>query len=381
MPARTETEGKRRVRAALLTEENEPLVVTEVRDPDVSPDGVIVRTGACGVCRTDVHHWLGDWEWLGFERRLPLVLGHEMAGEVVEVGRDARRVRVGDRVTAPFHLACGACERCTAGQSNLCRRALYLGSSVPGAFAEYVAIANADLNCIPLPEAMSDEAGATLGCRYTTVWHGLVDLARVASGETVVVVGAGGGVGACAVQLSAALGARVIAVDVTSAKLDVARRAGADLVLDGSRPFEDAVREAADGGADVTLDAVARHETLRSCLLSLRAGGRHVQIGMTGQDERGEIAIPIDRVVAFELKLFGVSGNPHASYPAMLDVLSSGRCDPAALIGARIGLGELNQALTAMRDFTSTGIAVVDDFGAHEPQIAAASDRRPDRIV
>jgi D-arabinose 1-dehydrogenase-like Zn-dependent alcohol dehydrogenase len=351
------------MRAATFIGAGEPLEIREVALPDVPADGVRVETLAAGVCRSDIHNWLGDWHWLGFENPVPRILGHEMAGVVVETGPLVRRINVGDRVTIPFHVACGVCARCRSSETNLCSRALYLGGSLPGAFAEYVAIPRADLNCVRLPDEVSIEAGAALGCRFMTAWHGLNDLARVQPGEWVVVIGAGGGVGLSAVSLSQALGARVIAVDRSDEKLAAAQRAGAERVIKAvDDPFEEQVLELTRGGADVSLDAVAKQSTVRSALLALRAGGRHVQVGMTDASEQGDITIPIDRVVAGELKLLGVSGNPHANYAPLLELVRSGRCDPAALIGSRIALDDINDAFAKVRDYEAKGVVMVTQF-------------------
>src|SRR6185437_4820152 len=151
----------------------------------------------------------------------PITMGHEFAGEVVEVGSEVTAVRAGDRVAVPFHVACGTCGYCRQVRSNLCDAMEVLGMTHDGGYAQYVRAVNADLNCVPLPEAVSYDAAAARGCLFMTSWHALQHQARLRAGEWLAVHGVGG-IGLSAVQIGAASGAAVIAVDIDDRKLEAA---------------------------------------------------------------------------------------------------------------------------------------------------------------
>jgi len=176
---------------------------------------------ATGVCRSDWHAWAGHDD-IAF----PHVPGHELAGVVVEVGEQVSRWEVGDRVTVPFVCGCGLCEWCLAGDAQVCPSQHQPGFTHWGSFAEYVVLHAADTNLVGLPEQVSFATAASLGCRFATAYRALVGRARVAEGEWVTVIGAGG-VGLSVVMIARALGARVVAVDRNLEALAVASELGA----------------------------------------------------------------------------------------------------------------------------------------------------------
>ena len=202
------------MRAARLTGWRQPLDLTSVPDPAPPKDGVVLRVLACGVCRSDWHAWTGSDP----DVALPMTPGHEYCGEVVAIGPDVTRWRVGDRVIAPFILACGTCGDCAAGHQTICATQVVPGFTCDGAFAELIAVDHADANLSVLPETMDPTIAAALGCRVTTAWQALVGRAQVQAGEWVAVFG-GGGVGISALLLARALGARVVVVDIAEDKL------------------------------------------------------------------------------------------------------------------------------------------------------------------
>src|SRR5919106_4602125 len=185
------------MKAAVLEAYREPLVVREVPDPTPAPHRAVVRVEANGICRSDWHAWAGHWP--GF-LKLPHVLGHEMCGVVEDVGSGVEKHRPGDRVIVPFSGGEGACQWCHAGLPNLCETPVMPGFRSWGGFARYVAVDHADLNLVALPEAVSFVAGAGMGCRFMTAYHGLTSRAVVQPGEWVVVHGCGG-VGLSAVEI------------------------------------------------------------------------------------------------------------------------------------------------------------------------------------
>src|SRR6185312_84548 len=215
-----------------------PLTVRDLAAPDPAADGVVVEVAASGICRSDWHAWQGHDP----DVVLPHVPGHELAGTVAAVGAGVRRWRVGDRVTVPFVNACGRCAQCAAGEHQVCPEQTQPGFTHWGSLAELVALDAADVNLVRLPDDLDDVTAAALGCRYATAFRAVVQVGRVRPGEWVAVHGCGG-VGLSAVQIAAASGARVVAVDVAAGALALARELGAEHVVDGVGDVPAAVAE------------------------------------------------------------------------------------------------------------------------------------------
>ena len=317
--------------------------VREVPGPVPSAAGVVVRVEATGLCRSDWHGWMGH----DSDIRVPHVPGHELVGVIDSVGPDVRRFSVGQRVTVPFVCACGDCPECAGGNGQVCRNQTQPGFTHWGSYAELVALHNADINLIPVPDDLDAGAAALLGCRFATSYRGLVHQARLVAGETLVVIGCGG-VGLSAVMIGQALGATVIAVDISAAALETASGVGAAHTVN-SAGLSDAevvarIRELAPDGAQVTVEALGRESTVGIAIRSLATRGRHVQIGLLPEDPR----VPLGLVIARELTVLGSHGMPAADYPALLALVSSGRLRPQDLISERITLDEAPAALAAM---------------------------------
>lgn len=267
--------GQTAVKAVIFEQFAGPLALQTVPDPVPPAHGVVVRVRSTGICRSDWHGWQGHDK----DIRLPHVPGHELAGEIVALGKDVRHLALGERVTVPFVSGCGACAPCGRGDPQVCDAQFQPGFTHWGSFAEYVALHHAEQNVVRLPAEMSYEVAASLGCRFVTSYRALVQLADLRAGETLVVFGCGG-VGLSAILIASALGARCIAVDIDAAKLELARSAGATLCIDAREErVAERVREHTRGGADVSIDALGSSATLLSSLRSLRKRGRHVQVG------------------------------------------------------------------------------------------------------
>ncbi|WP_262012159.1 zinc-dependent alcohol dehydrogenase family protein [Micromonospora sp. Mcm103] len=332
--------------------------VREVDDPAPAPDGVVVRVGATGLCRSDWHGWQGHDP----DIRVPHVPGHEFAGVVVAAGADVRGWRPGDRVTAPFVCACGRCPSCLVGDQQVCERQTQPGFTGWGSFAELVAVRHADVNLVRLPDELDEAAAAALGCRFATAFRAVVAQGRVAAGEWVAVHGCGG-VGLSAVMVAAASGARVVAVDVSSGALELARRSGAAVCVDASAlsgPGEvaAAVREATGGGAHLSLDALGSHATCVASIEGLRRRGRHVQVGLLPAAQ-GRPALPMDLVIAYELELRGSHGMPAHAYPEMLRLVTAGVLRPAELVTRTIDLDAAPDALATMDRPATAGMCLI----------------------
>ena len=350
------------MKAARLVEIAQPLVIEDVAVPEPGPREAVVRVAVEGICRTDWHTWMGDWSWVGLAPPLPITMGHEFAGEITAVGAEVTAVRIGDRVAVPFHEACGRCPYCRAGRTNLCDALEFLGMTHDGGYAEYVRVVNADLNCVPLPDEVSSDDAAALGCRFMTAWHALQHQAGLRAGEWLAVHGVGG-IGLSAVQIGAALGAGVIAVDIDDRKLQAARGQGAAVTIDArDTDVAQAVKEATGGGAHVALGGLGAASLVQAAIRSLRKGGRLVQVGLTSKEEQGIVGIPLDELIEAELTIVGSVGNPHIHLPALLQLVGDKRLDPAALITERVSLEQAQAVLERMTNFDTVGFALIDRF-------------------
>lgn len=347
------------MRAALFEEFRKPLVVRDVPDPTCPNDGVIVAVEACGVCRSDWHGWKGADP----DVAPPHVPGHEFAGTVVEVGPNCRRFRKGDRVTAPFIIACGDCPDCRGGDPTICAHQFVLGFSAWGAFAQFMAVPHADFNLVRLPETIGFAEAAAMGCRLTTAFRGLIDRADLRPGEWLAVHGCGG-VGISAIMIAAAIGAQILAVDVNEDALALARSLGATKTLNAatSRNVAEDVRALTDGGAHVSIDALGITATFHNSIRGLRKLGRHVQIGMP-LDEHAMPPIPLlETVYSRQISIMGTRGIAASRFPALLGMIAAGRLDPAHLVTRRITLQESSEALAAMDFYKGAGVTVIDRF-------------------
>lgn len=329
--------------------------IRTVPDPAPSAEGVVVRVERTGLCRSDWHAWQGHDP----DIQLPHVPGHELAGEVVAVGPRVQSLVVGQRVTVPFVSGCFRCAPCRRGDPQVCDAQFQPGFTHWGSFAEYVALHRADGNVIGLPENLSHAEAASLGCRFTTAYRALVQLARLRADECLVVVGCGG-VGLSAILIAQALGARSIAVDVDEAKVALARELGAELGIVAREKGNTAARvvEHTRGGACVSLDALGSSATLATSLACLRKRGRHVQVGLL-IGERDDPAVNVNRIVSRELSLLGAHGIAASAYPEVFSLIERAQIPLGRVIGETLPLSALPERLARMSDFGGVGIALV----------------------
>ncbi len=344
------------MKAVVYAEYGATPTLSAVPEPDCPDDGVLVRVGATGVCRSDWHAWKGHDPVV-----LPHVPGHEFAGVVVTVGGAVTGWKPGDRVTVPFVCGCGRCEFCAAGNAQVCPDQTQPGFTGPGSFAELVAIHAADTNLVGVPDSVDFVTAASLGCRFATAFRALTAHGRVLPGDWVAVHGCGG-VGLSAVMIAVALGARVIAVDVSPAALARARDLGAEVLVDAAQEDDPVatIRGLTGGGALVSLDALGSPATAVASVGSLRPRGRHVQVGLL----LGALStppLPMDLVVAKELEIYGSHGMAARDYPTMLAMVADKRLRPDLLLGEVIGLEDAGAALAAMdHPPASAGMTVID---------------------
>ena len=288
--------------------------------------------------------------------------GHELAGEIVELGRDVRNFRIGDRVTVPFVAGCGSCGQCLSGNQQVCDHQSQPGFTHWGSFAEYTKIDYADVNLVKLPEEITDETACLLGCRFITSFRAVVAQGNVKGGEFVAVHGCGG-VGLSAIMIASALGAHVIAIDINDAALKRARELGATAVVNSrhSAGVVGEIRELTRGGAHVSIDALGHPETCFNSIANLRKRGRHVQVGlMTGADKHPQI--PMDQVIAHELEIRGSHGMQAYKYPEIFEMIRAGKLAPEKLLEKTVSLEESVHLLPEMHAFKGSGVTVINHF-------------------
>ena len=331
--------------------------VTDVPQPSPLPGGAVIRVEATGLCRSDWHGWQGHDPDIDV---LPHIPGHEFAGVVHAIGDEVTRLRVGDRVVVPFVCGCGTCDWCRSGNAQVCPQQWQPGFNGPGSYAEFVSIPNADFNAVPLPAAIPFDVAASLGCRFATSYRGVVDVGEVQAGEQVAVFGCGG-VGLAAIMIAASHSAHVIAVDIDSQALALARAAGAAHTIDArDGDATDRVRALAPGGVHLSVDAIGTIATANASVRSLRIQGRHVQIGLLPPAVIGDRAtVPMHTVISRELRVMGSHGMAASAYPRMLADIASGLLDPARFIARTIDLNAAPAALMAMSDHTEPGVTVI----------------------
>ncbi|MEZ5278409.1 MAG: alcohol dehydrogenase catalytic domain-containing protein [Opitutaceae bacterium] len=347
------------MRAAVVEEFKKPLKIwKDWKDPEVGPDDVLVKVRANGICRSDWHLWQGDWAWLGFSPPLPVVLGHESAGEVEEVGANVRNFRKGDRVVFPFGQACGSCPQCAQGDQHVCENLSLSMFRGAGGFGEYSIVSHGDVNLVPLPESLSFVEGAALGCRFMTAFRGVAVQARIRAGDWVAVFGCGG-VGLAAVDIASALGANVIAVSRGREKLDKALELGAVHTITAGENTVQEIQEYTKGGVHAAIECLGTAATWMPSILSLRTGGRLVRLGMTGEDEKGILPVPADLIALKELTIVGSMGMQARCYPAMLRMVESGQIKPASLVTTKVSLDQVSGVLEAMSNFNTLGYTVL----------------------
>jgi S-(hydroxymethyl)glutathione dehydrogenase/alcohol dehydrogenase len=352
------------IRAAILWEQRQPLSVEPVELDAPGPGEVLVEIKAAGVCHSDLHPARGDWPV-----KTPVVLGHEGAGIVREVGPSVTTVRPGDHVVLCWAPACGICPHCRAGRAVLCDRlekvtyrnklpsgamrlhargrdiAPFLGTAC---FSDRVVVPAEGV--IPVPGDLPFDALATLGCAVLTGVGAVTNAAKVPAGARVAVIGAGG-VGLNVVQGAAIAGCEpIIAIDVRPAPLTIATRFGATHTIEAAPDVPAAVRDLTDGrGVDFVFDTVGNAATLTAAVASARKGGAVVLTGLARGDTQA--AFPLFPFVMQEKRLIGSvygSGQPMRDIPRLIGLFREGRLKLRELVARTYTLDGVNDALDAL---------------------------------
>jgi threonine 3-dehydrogenase len=318
------------------------LTVTTAPKPNVAPGEVLIAVRHAGVCGTDLH--IADWDaWAQGRLKPPVIVGHEFAGEIVEVGDGVSELQVGQLVTAEGHIVCGHCLQCRTGNGHICRNTRIIGVDRDGAFAEYIAMPATNVLTL---DGIPTTIGAIMdpmGNAFHTV------LTAEIPGSTVFVVGCGP-IGCFAVGIARAAGAaKVIASDVNPKRLALAQRMGAHLTLDAAR--QDVVREvlAATGGegADVVCEMSGVPAALHQAFAAVRMGGRVQLLGIP----KGEVPVNFATEIIFKgITVYGVIGRRmYQTWHQMRRFLSAGMFDPRPVMTHQFPLAKIDEALAAIR--------------------------------
>jgi propanol-preferring alcohol dehydrogenase len=344
------------MKAIRMTEAGKPLELQEIPIPSFSEDDVLVRVRASGICHSDAHY-RGGRSPMG---RLPITLGHEVAGEVEWVGPHVTNVRAGERVCLHYNISCGDCFYCKTGNEQFCTTVKMIGHHIDGGYAEYITVPAR--NAIPLPEEISFEEGATLMCASATALHAL-RRGRVKDGETVAVFGVGG-LGLSAIQLAKALGAvEVYAVDIKLDKLELASEYGA-IPIDASRvEAAEEIRKLTKGkGVDVALEMIGLPLTMKQTVESLGPLGRAVIVGLSQMPL--EIH-PYRTLIGYEAEIIGSNDHLLQELPLLIDMAKRKILDTSHVVSKTIPLDadRINQRLDDLERYTSDVRAVIVQRG------------------
>ena len=326
------------MKAAVLSEFKKPLAIEDVGQPQPGADEILIRIEACGVCHSDVHVADGDWPQFAKIVKTPLILGHEIAGVVVEKGAAVEDLKIGDRVGVPWiYWTCGECEFCREGNENLCRKQKITGVTIDGGYAEFVkALAS---HALRIPDNLSSAQAAPLFCAGVTVYRALKH-SGILPGQRLAVFGIGG-LGHLGVQFGQALGAEVVAVDISDEKLALARSLGASATINAST--ENVIKELRNrGGAHVVLVTSAARASYETAFHCVRPTGTLMAVGLPADP----ICFPAILMAAGEIRIQASTVGTRQDLREVLAMAAAGHV--RSQVAAR-PLAEVNDALDQLR--------------------------------
>jgi alcohol dehydrogenase, propanol-preferring len=336
------------MKAAVLHEFKQPLVFKEVPRPQLGPGEVLIKVEACGVCHSDLHVADGDWGQVSAIVKRPLILGHEIAGRVIEKGGDSGDLQIGDRVGVPWvHWTCGECEFCREGNENLCSKQKITGVTVDGGYAELVKAPAS--HTIKIPDGLPSVEAAPLFCAGVTVYRALKH-GRVSAGQRVAIFGVGG-LGHLAVQIGRGLGAEITAIDISDEKLALAKSLGASTVLNWAS--SNVVKELrGKGGVHVALVASAARAAYDMAFACVRPTGTLLVVGLPAEN----VCFPPILMAAAEIRIQASAVGTRQDVREVLALAAAGK------IRCRFRtrpLSEANEALEQLRSGQVSGRMVL----------------------
>jgi len=330
------------MKCMVLEEFNAPLVPRERDIPAPGPDDVLLKVGACGMCQTDLKIWSGTHPAI---KGLPRVLGHEVAGEVVEVGKSADKQLIGKHAVVYFYLSCGECAFCRSGRDMFCTHLKgQVGFSLDGGYAEYVRVPASSLFLIPADIPFKEAAIITDA--IATPYRALTAKVKIQPGQTLAVLGAGG-LGLHAIQIARAFGARVTAVDISERALSKAREVGAEKTFQITKddPAQGILELSGGDGFDAVMDFVGKPAIQQLGLRLLKVAGKFVAVGYNLVDP---FQIHSLLLVSRELEVYGSRAAGRKDLKETIDLVSSGKVKPVVveshpLADANVALRKLVQ--------------------------------------
>ena len=329
------------MRAMVVGKWGEAFKLEERLDPQPAPGEAVMKVRAAGVGLTLVTMRTGV-----FGGTAPRIMGHELGGDIIAVGDGVENVKMGQRCAVYFYLNCGHCRWCRNGRETLCENhGGYVGVHRDGGYAEFVSLPSE--NFLPIPDNLDYEGAAIAADAVNTPWHCMRERAQINPHDDVMLVGAGGGVGIHGVQVAKVFGARVIAVDISEEKLELASKWGADEVVN-FRAIEDLAAEAkrlTDGkGVDAAIDFVGKPETFQACIDGLAVGGRAVVIGA----QPGDVKVnPVNLVITEQI----VTGSRHSTRAELIEtmnIMARGLVTP--VVGKRLHFTEVEELFQDLQD-------------------------------
>lgn len=340
------------MKAIQLTAFNKPLEAIELPIPEIKADEVLVKVKAAGICHSDAHYRAG----MSPKMPLPMTLGHEVAGVVEKIGDAVNNVKPGDRVCIHYLASCGSCDYCIAGQEQFCKSSKMVGNTIPGGYAEYIAV---PARCaVPLPDSIPFEQGATLMCASATSFHALLK-GRIKPGEKVAVFGAGG-LGQSAIQLAKACGATtVFAIDINTEKLAMAESHGAIAINNRNTDAVQEIMELTDQrGVDIALDLIGLPQVQEQAIACTAPLGRVVFVGLT--DKSISINAYKD-LIAKETELIGSNDHHLHELPKLLEFVKTKQLDVSGVVSRTIPLEAdlINETLDALDNYQSSVRTVI----------------------
>jgi D-arabinose 1-dehydrogenase-like Zn-dependent alcohol dehydrogenase len=345
------------MRAVRLTQVGKPLEETEVDLPEIGASDVLIRVAACGICHSDEHYRAG----ISRIDRLPVTLGHEIAGWIEKVGADIKHLTLGDRVCVHYLVHCGSCEFCIGGLEQFCRTGEMIGKHRDGGYAEFIKIPGR--NAFVLPDQIPFEIGAIMMCSSATALHAL-NKARFKPGESIAIFGFGG-LGFSALQLARAFDCdRIYVVEINPAKLASAKMLGA-VPIDATKgsPAEQIAEASSGKGADVSLELIGSAKAMQQAVQCLGALGRTAIVGLTAESMS---IFPYTELINKEVEIMGVSDHLASELPTLIEFARSGklRFPPDALCFVDLDEEQINASLDAFQnsiDHVRTVIKVASD--------------------
>lgn len=333
--------------AVWKTKPKEGLEVKEAKIPKIKDDEVLIKVCATSICGTDIHIYNWDeWAQKRIGKNIPYIFGHEVSGEIVELGKNVKGLSIGDRVSAETHIACGYCFQCKTGNKHICENVKILGVDTNGTYAQYLALPyeNAWVNDKKIPHHVAT-AQEPLGNAVHTVFDGDI------TGKTVTIFGMGP-IGVCAVGLCKMAGAsKIIAVDHHPLRMKFAKDFGADLVLNDKDPsinLQKEIMDATDGkGAEVFLEMAGSASAVTNGLASLRAGGRASILGVFSKP----FEIDVTTQIVFKgIRMSGINGRKmFETWYKTKAILSSGKLPLEKLVTHKFKLSDIEKGFDILK--------------------------------